>query len=123
MDTGAIRPPVLSAGTPPGWQGAGTPGFGRAASGAVETPFKRRLAITERFSSEHALRRAEFVLENDDADALRWSDARVWAVRDDLYLLNAFDYWHARCDAAGIDIDWSAIEALTHVLDAPPPAP
>ena len=61
------------------------------------------------------------MLDNDDA--LRWSDAQVWAVLDDLYLLNAIKYWFAWSDAASIDIDWSAIEALIHLLDAPPPAP
>ena len=106
----------------PGWLRAETPGFGRRASGAVETPLSRRLEIADRFSSEHELRRAEFVLDNDD-DALRWSDAQVWAVRDDLYLLNAFEYWFPGYLAASMDIDWSTIETLIHLLDAPPPAP
>ena len=42
--TETMRPPVLSTGAPPEWQGAGTPGFDRAASGAVDLPFSHREA-------------------------------------------------------------------------------
>ena len=69
------------------------------------------------------MRRAEFVLHDDSAGTLGWSGARVWAVLADLYRLNAFVYWHNSGDAAMIEADWSAIEALIHVLDAPPPSP
>ena len=117
------RRPVMSIGPPPGWRRAETPGFGRGASGAVELPFSRRMAIAEWFSSEHELRRAEFLLENDADDELGWSGAQVRAVLADLYRLNAFDYWYSVGDAAMIDVDWSAIEALIDVLDAPPPSP
>ena len=121
VSTGTIRPLVMSIGLPPGWQRAETPGFGRGASGAVELPFSRRRAIAYRFRDEHALRRAEFVLRSDGADALDWSAARVWAVLSDLYRLNAFVFWHSARDAAMIDADWRAIEALIRVIDAPPP--
>ena len=113
---GALRPA-------PGRQGAETSGFGRTASGAVELPLWRPEAIAERFGSEDMLRHAEFVLRNDGADALGWSAARVWAVLDDLYRLNAFVFWHSAADAAMLDVDWRAIEALIAVLDAPPSSP
>ena len=65
--TGTMHTPVMSTGAPPGWQGAETPGFARADSGAVELPYSQRAAM--------------------------------------------------------VDVDWSAIEALMRILDAPPHSP
>ena len=115
-----IRTPVMSAGAQPGWQGAETHGFARAASGAVELPFSRREAIVRRFESDDALRHAEFTLQSDGADALRWSAMQQSEVLYDLYRLNAM----AQLDPAGaaemVDIDWRAIESLGFILECPP---
>ena len=109
----------MSIGPPPGWRRAETLRFGQGASGAVELPFPLRRRIAELVGSEDLLRHAEFVLRNDGADELDWLGARVWAVLDDLYRLNAFGYWHGSDDAAMIDVDWRAIDALMRILDAP----
>ena len=123
VDTRTIRPPVLSAGTPPGWQGAGTPGFGRAALGAVELPFSRREAIALRFGTEDALLDAEPTVQLGGADALGWSARRWRTVLDDLSRLNAIARVDPTAAAAIADVDWRAIEALGRILDDPPPSP
>ena len=74
--TRAIRTPVMSTGAPPGSQGAGTPGFSRAASGAVELPFSRREEIAIRFGTADALLDAELTVRLGGADALGWSARR-----------------------------------------------
>ena len=109
----------MSTGAPPGWQGAETPGFGRAASGAVELPFSRREAIAEWFRLECSLHDAELALQTGSADKLGWSDAQVWAVLDDLYRLNGIGRWYSTATATIFNVDWHAIEALTHIFDAP----
>ena len=122
----AVRTPVLSTGALPGRQGAETSGFSRAASDAVEFPFSRRKAIAGRFRTDHALLEAETALQNGDAGAaLGWIAARRHEVLDDIRQLNAI----ARLDSAAaavegeVDVDWSAIEALASILDAPTPLP
>ena len=71
--TETIPTPVPSTGAPPGLQGAETPGFARAASGAVELSFSRRDAIVRRFGTENAVLEAEGALRTGDADSLGWS--------------------------------------------------
>ena len=85
----AIPTPVLSTGAPPGWQGAETPGFARAAAGAVELPFSRREAIVRRFGTEDALLETEVALRAGDADELGWSATRRREVLADIHRLNA----------------------------------
>ena len=121
--TEAIRTPVPSTGAPPGWQGAETPGFGRAASGAVELPFSRRQEIALQFRAEDALLEADLPLQTGGAGALGWSDTRWREVRDDLYRLHDAARVDSAAAAARVDIDWSAIEALGRMLDAPPLSP
>ena len=118
-----MRAPVMSTGAPPGWQGAETPGFARAASGAVELPFSRREAIARRFSRERRVFEAEQALFLGHAETLGWPAARVLAVLDDLYRLNAIAHWDSVADAAMADVDWRAIEVLVDITDAPPPSP
>ena len=119
-----IRPRAPSTGSPPGWQGAGTPGFARAASGAVELPFLRREEIAHRFSTEDALLEAELALQTGGAGALGWS-ARQWrlVLADLKRLHDAIVQWDSAAAAAVVDVDWSAIEALAHILEVPPPSP
>ena len=121
--TRAIRTPVVSAGTPPGWQGAGTSGFSRAASGAVELPFSRREEIALRFGTEDALLHAELTVRLGSADPLGWSATRRREVLDDLGWINTIVQLDSAAAAAGSDVDWRAIETLMRILDAPPPAP
>ena len=118
-----IRTPAPSTGAPPGWQGAGTPGFSRAASGAVELPFSRREEIAIRFGTEDALLHAELTVQLGGADALGWSATRRRGVLDDINGLNAIVQSDSAAAAAGSDVDWRAIEALMRILDDPPPAP
>ena len=122
--TEAIRTPVMSTGAPPGRRGAETPGFGRAASGAVELPFSRRQEIAHRFRTRDAVLEAEFALQTGGAGALGWSGIRWREVRDDLFRLH---YAIAQSDfgaaAAMVDVDWSAIEALLPILEVPPRSP
>ena len=122
--TRAIRTPVLSTGVPPGWHGAGTPGFSRAASGAVELPFWRREEIAIRLGTEDALLEAEVALRTGAADALGWSATQRLAVRNDIYRLHdAIVRWNPAGAAAMVDVDWSTIEALVRILDDPSPSP
>ena len=122
--TEAMRTPVLSTGAPPGWPGAGPPGFARAASGAVELPFSHRQEIARRFSTEDALLEAELALQTGGAGALGWSSTRWRAVLADLYRLHhAIVRSDSAAAAARIDVDWSAIEALVPILDVSPPSP
>ena len=121
--TEAIRTPVLSAGAPPGWQGAGTPGFARATSGAFELPFSRREAIARRFSTDGALFDAEITVQLRGADALGWSATQGRTVLDDLRRLTAIARVELAGAAAMADVDWSAIETLGRILDDPPPSP
>ena len=119
-----IRPPAPSTGSPPGWQGAGTPGFSRAASGAVELPFWRREEIAHKFRDEDALLEAELALQTGGAGTLGWSATQWRPVRDDLYRLrHAIVQSNSAAAAAMVDVDWSAIEALVRILDVPPPSP
>ena len=121
--TRAIRTPVMSTGAPPGWQGAGTPGFARAASGAVALPFSRREEIAIRFGTEDALLHAELTVRLGGADALGWSARRRRDVLHDLGWINTIAQLDCAAAAAGSDVDWRAIEELMRILDAPPPAP
>ena len=121
--TRAIRTPVMSTGAPPRSQGAGTPGFSRAASGAVELPFSRREEIAIRFGTEDALLHAELTVQLGGADALGWSATRRRDVLDDLGWIYTIAQLDSAAAAAGSDVDWRAIETLMRILDAPPPAP
>ena len=118
--TQAIRTPIMSTGAPPRWQSAGTPGFARAASDAVELPFSRREAIALRFSTEDALREAEHALRTVDDAAFGWSATRRPEVLANLLRLNAIVRSVSAAAAARIDIDWRAIETLVRILDVPP---
>ena len=119
--TDAIRTPVMSTGAPPGWQGAETPGFARAASGAVELPFSRRGEIAIRFGTEDAVLQAELVLQTGGGDAFGWSATRRRDVLNDLGWINTIVQSESPAAAAGTDVDWRAIEALMRILDDPPP--
>ena len=121
--TRAIRTPVMSTGAPPRSQSAGTPGFARAASGAVELPFSRREEIAIRFGTEDALLHAELTVQLRGANTLGWSATRRRDVLHDLDWINAIAQLDSAAAAAGSDVDWRAIEALMRILDAPPPAP
>ena len=121
--TQAIRTPVPSTGAPPGWRSTETPGFARAASGAVELPFSQREEIAHRFSTEDALLEAELALQTGGARALGWSATRWRRVRADLFRLNTILQSDSAAAAARIDVDWSAIEALARILEVPPPSP
>ena len=121
--TRAIRTPVMSTGAPPRSQGAGTPGFARAASGAVELPFSRREEIAIRFGTEDALLHAELTVQLGGADALGWSATRRRDVLNDINGLNAIVQSDSAAAAAGSDVDWRAIEALMRILDDPSRAP
>ena len=121
--TEANRTPVMSTGAPPGRQGAETPGFDRAASGAVELPVSQRVAIARQFGTEDAWIEAVHALHTGGADALGWSHMRWLEVLHDLYLLNAIVQSDSPAAAATLDVDWSAIEALVSILDVPPPSP
>ena len=121
--TDAIRTPVMSTGAPPGWQGAETPGFARAASGAVELSFSRREAIARRFRSEDAVLQAELVLQTEGGEALRWSATRWRPVLADLEQLHDTAEVDLAAAVAMTDIDWRAIEALARILHVPLPSP
>ena len=69
--TEAMRTAVMSAGAPPGWQGAETHGFARAASGDFELPFSQREGIAHRFGTEDALIEAERTLQTGGAGRAR----------------------------------------------------
>ena len=121
--TETIPTPVLSTGAPPGWQGAETPGFGRLATDSVELPFSQREAIVHRFQFDDAVLDAELTLRTGGADALGWSATRWRGVLDDLLRLNDIARLDPAAAAAMADIDWSALETLMRILDAPPPSP
>ena len=121
--TGTIRTPAMSTGAPPGWQSAGTPGFARAASGAVELPFSYRAAIADQLRNDDALLEAEYALRTGGADPIGWTPRQWQAVLADLYRINAIAEVGTAADAARLDLDWSAIEALARILDFPPPLP
>ena len=123
VHTEMMRTPVLSAGAPPGRQGAETPGFSRAASGTVELPFSRREEIAMRFGTEDALLHAELTVRLGGAGALGWSVGRWHDVLDELGWINAIVQSDSAAAAAGGDVDWSAIDALVRILDVPPPSP
>ena len=121
--TRAIRTPVMSTGAPPRSQDAGTPGFSRAASGAVELPFSRREEIAIRFGTADALLDAELTVRLGGADALGWSARRRRDVLHELGWINTIAQLDSAAAAAGSEVDWRAIEALMRILDDPPPAP
>ena len=121
--TETIPTPVLSNGAPPGWQGAETPGFGRLATDSVELPFSQREGIVHRFRFEDAVLEAELTLRTGGAEALGWSATRWRGVLDDLLRLNDIARLDPAAAAAMADIDWSALETLMRILDAPPPSP
>ena len=124
VHTETNRTPVLPTGAPPGWQGAGTPGFARAASGAVELPFSRREAIARQLGTEDALLGAARTLQTGGADALGWSATRWRPVLADLDRLHdAIVQSDSAAAAAMVDVDWGALEALARILHVPPPSP
>ena len=122
--TRAIRTPVMSTGAPPGWQGAETPGFARAASGAVELPFWRREEIAHpvRYRGRAARRRAHgSARRRRRARLVRRAVAR--RARRHRRAQHAIVQSDSAAAAAGSDVDWRAIEALMRILDDPPPSP
>ena len=121
--TDAIRTPVMSTEAPPGWQGAETPGFARAASGAVELPFSRREEIARRFRSYDAVLQAELVLQTGGGEALRWSATRWRPVLTDIERLHDTAEVDLAAAVAMTDIDWRAIEVLARILHVPLPSP
>ena len=122
--TEAMRTPVMSTGAPPGWQGAEMPGFARAASGAVELPFSRREEIAIRFRTADAVLDAVHALQTGGADTLGWSATRWRPMLEDLHrLYDATKESGPEAAATLVGIEWSAIEALARILDAPPPSP
>ena len=114
---------MLSTGATPRWQGAETPGFARAASGAVELPFSHREAIARRFSTDAGLLQAEVTLQSRGAGALGWPDMLRHNVLGDIYRLNDTAEVDLAAAVDMADIDWRAIEALARILDDPPPSP
>ena len=122
--TETMRPPVLAAaGPPPGWQAVETPGFARAASGAVELPFSHREAIARRFSTDAGLLQAEVTLRSPGAGALAWSDMQRRKVLGDIYRLSDTAEVDLAAAVAMTDIDWHAIEVLARILHVLPPSP
>ena len=122
--TETMRPPVLAAaGPPPGWQAVETPGFARAASGAVELPFSHREAIARRFSTNAGLLQAEVTLQSRGAGALGWPDMLRHNVLGDIYRLNDTAEVDLAAAVDMADIDWRAIEALARILHVPLPSP
>ena len=118
--TETMRPPPLSTGAPPEWQGAGTPGFDRAASGAVDLPFSHREANARRFGTEDALPGTALTPRTGGTDTFGWSDTRPPDLFADPDLLNAV----IQSAAAGRGgVDWHAIEVLERFLDIPSPSP
>ena len=118
--TETMRPPLLSTGAPPEWQGAGTPGFDRAASGAVDLPFSHREANARRFGTEDALPGTALTPRTGGTDTFGWSDTRPPDLFADPDLLNAV----IQSAAAGRGgVDWHAIEVLERFLDIPSPSP
>ena len=104
--TASSTAPVLSRGAPlpaPSWLSDDL---------AVELPFSHREAV--------ARLDAELTLLTGGAGGLGWSPTRWRAALDDLYRLNAIVQSAA---AAMADIDWSTIETLMRIFDAPPPSP
>ena len=118
--TETMRTPVLSTGAPPQWQGAGTPGFDRAASGAVELPFSHREANARRFGTEDALPGTALTPRTGGTDTFGWSDTRPPDLFADPDMLNAV-VQSAAADRGGVD--WREIETLAGFLDVPPPSP
>ena len=120
--TETIPTAVLSTGAPPGWQGAETPGFARAASGAVELPVSRREAIVRLFGTGEALLEAELAIRTRPGAlgqlATRWRE-----VLDDLYRLHDTAQVNPAGAVVMADIDWRALETLARILDVPPPSP
>ena len=90
-------------------------GEGVPRPGAVELPYPQREAI--------ARIDAELTLRTGGAGALGWSATRWRAALDDLYRLNTIVQSATAAIADIADIDWSAIETLMRILDAPPPSP
>ena len=122
--TRAIRTPVISTGAPPRRQGAETPGFARAASGAIEVPFSHREAIALRFRADDAVLAAELVLQTGGGEALGWSATRWRPVLADIERLHrAIVRSNSTAAATRIDVDWRAIATLMRILDDPRPAP
>ena len=121
--TGTIHAPVPPAGAPPGWLGAETPGFGRAASDAADLVFSHREALALRFSTDYALLQAEVALRTGGAGALGWSAAQRRVVLNDLFRLHDAARMNSVAAAAMVDVDWNVIEALANILDVPPRLP
>ena len=120
--TATIPTAVLSTGAPPGWQGAETPGFARAASGAVELPVSRREAIVRLFGTGEALLEAEIAIRTRPG-ALGQLATRWRGVLDDLYRLHDTAQVNPAGAVVMADIDWRALETLARILDVPPPSP
>ena len=81
------------------------------------------MAIARRFGANDALLEAEATLRTGDADAFGRPATRWPEVLADLHWLNAIVQTNSAAAAAMVDFDWSAIEALVRILDAPTPSP
>ena len=105
-------------------EGAETPGFARAAWGAIEVPFSHREAIALRFRADDAVLAAELVLQTGGGEALGWSATRWRPVLADIERLHrAIVRSNSTAAATRIDVDWRAIATLMRILDDPRPAP
>ena len=121
VSTGTMRTPVMPAGAPPGWQSDETPGFGRAASSAVELPFSRRQEIARWLITDDSILHAEFAIRIGVLNG--WTAARQDRVFGDLISLFLETALMDPAAAAAKDLDWSGIDALIRILDVHHPSP
>ena len=121
VSTGTMRTPVMPAGAPPGWQSDETPGFGRAASSAVELPFSRRQEIARWLITDDSILHAEFAIRIGVLNG--WTAARRERVFGDLLSLFLETALMDPAAAAAKDLDWSGIDALIRILDVHHPSP
>ena len=66
---------------------------------------------------------AEVALRTRHADAFGWSATQWPEVLADLHWLHAIVRWDSAASAAGLNVDWLALEALARFLQLPPPLP
>ena len=114
---------LLSAPPGPSSRVMPAPAANTATAPGPDVPSAQRQAVAERLRSDAEAFDAQLTLISVGADALCWSAAREGSVLADIKRLNTI----ARVDpAAAADlpgIDWSGIEALLGILDAPPQSP
>ncbi|MCY4565666.1 MAG: hypothetical protein OXE40_14475, partial [Gammaproteobacteria bacterium] len=117
------RPRAVPRSSSPGPQAIKTSGIGQAFPGSPEISLAQRESIVRRFRSEDVSLSADYSLQTGGAGVLGWSATRCRQVLEEVWRLHEAVKSDPEEAASLVDVDWSALSELVHILDILPRSP